>query len=246
MKKYTKLIVTVAVIVVLFAAAFAGYRYLTGKYTANQAKQTLAGKLSEESEQTDAEILKEKAAENTADRPEASEKITEEETETEKGQTTADGAQAAEKVQASEKEQTTQTPDFQVLDMDGKTVSLSSKSGKPVIINFWATWCGPCRSELASFDELYQKYGDTVEFMMVNLTDGARDTEEGVKSFIEENGYTFPVYLDTSFEAANGYGIYSIPMTVLVRSDGTISDTHIGAMDKETIEGYIKNLTVSA
>ena len=82
--------------------------------------------------------------------------------------------------------------DFTVTDREGNTVKLSEFFGKPIIINFWATWCGPCKSELPVFDEAYRKYGEGVTFLMVNLTDGYRDTVEAVKAFIEDNDYTFP------------------------------------------------------
>lgn len=136
-----------------------------------------------------------------------------------------------------------QAPDFTLIGPEGNSVSLSEHFGKPVVINFWASWCSPCKSELQAFDELYQEYGSDIEFMMVNLTDGKRETQEGVKLFIEEKGYSFPVYYDTEYDAAAAYGVYSIPMTVIIDADGNISDTHIGAMDKETIKGYISAFT---
>lgn len=205
-------------IVGLFLAAFAGYRYLTDQYRAEKAEDTQA----------------EDAAERTEDAGE-----------TDAAERTEDAGETGgvEQAESTVKEDTSeQAQDFNVVDMEGKAVLLSEHFGKPIMINFWATWCGPCRSELQFFDELYQKYGDEVDFMMVNLTDGTRDTEKGVKSFIEENGYTFPIYLDKAYDAATAYGIYSIPMTVMIDSDGKISDTHIGSMDKETIEGYLLNM----
>lgn len=87
-------------------------------------------------------------------------------------------------------------PDFPVLDADGNTVRLSDMFGKPVVINFWATWCPPCKRELPDFDRLCREYGDRVVFMMVNLTDGRRDTVDGTKKFVSEKGYTFPVYFE--------------------------------------------------
>lgn len=83
-----------------------------------------------------------------------------------------------------------------MLDADGNTVRLSDMFGKPVVINFWATWCPPCKRELPDFDRLCREYGDRVVFMMVNLTDGRRDTVDGTKKFVSEKGYTFPVYFE--------------------------------------------------
>lgn len=133
-------------------------------------------------------------------------------------------------------------PDFPVLDADGNTVRLSDMFGKPVVINFWATWCPPCRSELPAFDKLYRQYGNEVSFMMIDLTDGYRETVEGVKRFISENGYTFPVYYDTEGSAAEAYNVSSIPFTVAVGRNGNIVGTHLGAMSEAALEKLIKTV----
>lgn len=79
-------------------------------------------------------------------------------------------------------------PDFPVLDADGNIVRLSDMFGKPVVINFWATWCPPCKRELPDFYRLCREYGDRVVFMMVNLTDGRRDTVDGTKNLFRRKG----------------------------------------------------------
>lgn len=135
-----------------------------------------------------------------------------------------------------------QTPDFTVYDMDGNAVKLSDYFGKPIIVNFWATWCGPCKSELPAFNTMYAKYKDDVHFLMVNLTDGSRDTKESVTAFVNDGDYTFPVYFDTTMEAAYTYSAYSIPMTLLITSDGQLAHTQMGAMSEETLEQYIQTL----
>lgn len=133
-------------------------------------------------------------------------------------------------------------PDFTVLDMDGNKVNLSDFFGKPIIINFWATWCGPCKSELPAFDNMYAKYGDEVQFIMLNLTDGSRDTVDGVKQFVSDNGYSFPIYFDTTLEAANTYGAYSIPTTFLIDDDGIPVHSQMGAMSEESLEQLVNAL----
>lgn len=130
-------------------------------------------------------------------------------------------------------------PDFTVIDTDGNEVSLSDFAGKPVIINFWATWCGPCKIELPDFDSLYAEYADDVVFLMINLTDGRRDTVESVKKFVSDSGYTFPVYFDTGSSAADAYNIYSIPVTVAVYPDGTVAKRRTGALGSADIEALI-------
>lgn len=124
--------------------------------------------------------------------------------------------------------------DFRVYDSDGNAVRLSDKIGKPVVVNFWATWCGPCRSEMPVFDAAYKEYGDEVEFMMVNLTDGYNDIPEKVAEFVDANGYSFPIYHDLEQNAARVYSVYSIPMTLFVNADGSIYDTVIGAMNEKS------------
>lgn len=133
-------------------------------------------------------------------------------------------------------------PDFTVTDGGGNRVSTADLSGKPVILNFWATWCPPCRSELPAFDKLYRQYGNEVSFMMIDLTDGYRETVEGVKKFISENGYTFPVYYDTEGSAAEAYSVSSIPFTVAVGRNGNIVGTHLGAMSEAALEKLIKTV----
>jgi len=130
-------------------------------------------------------------------------------------------------------------PDFTVLDKDGNRIGMSEKFGKPIVINFWATWCPPCKQELPDFDKLYREYGDKVTFMMVNLTDGKRDTVDGTKSFVSKNGYTFPVYFDTAYEGLDAYNVSSIPQTTFIDKNGNIYTTRIGAMNEATLRSYI-------
>ena len=131
-------------------------------------------------------------------------------------------------------------PDFTVFTVDGEEVHLADYAGKPAVINFWATWCGPCRSELPAFERMYAAYGEEIQFLMVNLTDGQRETVEGVEAFLEENGYTFPVFYDTEYSGAIAYGASSIPMTVFVLADGTLAGGYRGAITEEVLEQSIQ------
>ncbi|MBQ8687305.1 MAG: TlpA family protein disulfide reductase [Ruminococcus sp.] len=142
----------------------------------------------------------------------------------------------------AEEESTIPAPDFTVQDRSGETVSLSDYFGKPIVINFWATWCGPCKSELPAFDALSKEYGEDVHFLMVNLTDGQRETIEIVEEFLEENGYEFPVYFDTEYMASYTYGAYSIPLSVFIDKEGNVVNSHVGAMSEETLRGYIDSI----
>lgn len=137
---------------------------------------------------------------------------------------------------------TKQATDFTVYNEEGEAVKLSDSFGKPIVVNFWATWCGPCKSELPAFDGIASEYSDEVTFMMVNMTDGSRETVDVVKEFLEETGYTFPVYYDTEFSAAYAYSVYSIPTTLFIDADGTVAATHKGPMTEEILQSYINDL----
>ena len=129
-------------------------------------------------------------------------------------------------------------PDFTVYDADGNAAKLSDFFGKPLVVNFWASWCGPCKSEMPYFDKAAAERDD-VTILMVNLTDGQRDTVESITKFAEKEGYTFPLWFDTELSAANAYYVYSIPMTVFIAADGTLADYRTGAMSEEMLNAYL-------
>lgn len=135
-----------------------------------------------------------------------------------------------------------QTDDFTVYDSDMNKVKLSDYFGRPIVVNFWASWCGPCKSELPAFNDAYEKYKDDVVFLMVNLPDGYSDSQKSIEKFISENGYKFPVYYDFENNASTVYGVNSIPETLFINADGTLYDTQIGAMSAETLENYIQQI----
>ncbi len=123
-------------------------------------------------------------------------------------------------------------PDFAVYTLDGEQVRLSDSLGENIVVNFWATWCPPCKAELPDFQKAYEKYSDFAEFMMINLNDQKDETSEKVKAFKEENGYTFPVYMDSDHSAAFAYGVRSVPMTLFINEKGEIIKGHMGMIDK--------------
>ncbi|MBQ3069514.1 MAG: TlpA family protein disulfide reductase [Clostridia bacterium] len=131
--------------------------------------------------------------------------------------------------------------DFAVQTRDGSTVRLSEHFGKPVVLNFWATWCGYCVEELPAFEEMYRAHGDEVTFMMINATDDRRETVEAVEAFLTANGYTFPVYYDVTAEAASAYGAYSIPLTVFIGADGQVAYVRRGAMNASQLAVYMES-----
>jgi len=126
-------------------------------------------------------------------------------------------------------------PDFTAYDAEGNAVTLSEQFGKPIVLNFWASWCGPCKSEMPAFERAYQAYGEDVQFLMVNLTDGSRETVEKGTKYVEDNGYTFPVLFDTAYEGAIAYGVTGIPATYFINADGTVYSQVKNAIAEEAL-----------
>lgn len=133
-------------------------------------------------------------------------------------------------------------PDFTVYDVNGNEVHLSDFAGKPIVLNFWATWCDPCKAELPGFDAVYQELGDKVEFMMINLTDGVSETVERVSKFIADNGYTLPVYYDIAQNAAFNYGVGPVPATALINAEGEIIAAQLGAIPEDVLRNAVLSM----
>lgn len=125
--------------------------------------------------------------------------------------------------------------DFTVVDAQGDPVRLSDYLGKPIVLNFWASWCGPCQMEMPEFQEKYLLLGEEVHFLMVNMTVG-RETVTTAKQFVAQNEYSFPVLFDTDAGAAASYRVYSLPTTYFIDAEGYIIAQSIGAIDGETLQ----------
>ncbi len=134
-----------------------------------------------------------------------------------------------------------QTADFMVYDKNGNEVYLSDYAGKPIVVNIWATWCGPCRSELPYFNTVYNELGDDVVFMMVNCTSG-RETQSVVEKFVKDNGYDFPVYFDKKYKANNAYNVRGIPTTLFIDRDGKLVHTEVGSMSEDELRDFIDDI----
>ena len=132
-------------------------------------------------------------------------------------------------------------PDFTAYDGDGNPVTLFSYLGKPMVLNFWASWCGPCQMEMPHFEKAYQDMGEEIQFLMVNMT-GGRESLKSAENFLEKTGYTFPVLFDLDLDAAYTYGAYTLPMTVFVDADGNVQDLAIGAIDEATLLSKIDKI----
>ena len=126
--------------------------------------------------------------------------------------------------------------DFTVLDANGNPVKLSDYTGKPIVLNFWASWCGYCVHEMPDFEAMYKKYGDRVNFLMVNVGDNSLAAS---LKYASDNGYTFPVFFDYSEEAMYAYGATSIPKTYFFDANGNAVYYAAGMIDGETLEATI-------
>lgn len=129
---------------------------------------------------------------------------------------------------------------FTVYDVNGNKVKLSDLKGKPVVVNFWASWCPPCKNEMPDFENAYRKYGNDVQFMMVNMTDGYTETLSTAKSFINYMGYTFPVYFDTDYSAAIAYNTTALPATYFIDARGNLVTYNIGMISATDLEKGIQ------
>ena len=128
-----------------------------------------------------------------------------------------------------------QAPDFTAYDADGTAVRLSDYFGKPIVLNFWASWCGPCRSEMPDFEAAYGELGEEIQFLMVNVT-GGRENQGTAEAFLEEQGYTFPVLFDAEGDASGTYGVYSLPTTYFIDGEGGLIAQAIGSINGELLQ----------
>jgi thiol-disulfide isomerase/thioredoxin len=133
-------------------------------------------------------------------------------------------------------------PNFTMTDIEGTRIKLSDliAHGKPIVLNFWASWCPPCKVEMPEFDKAYKETGGEVQFIMLDLTDGQRETIQKGAQYVKEQGFSFPVYFDNEQEAAYAYGIRAIPTTLFIDKDGYIVTGTQGAINGQTLRRGIE------
>jgi peroxiredoxin len=129
-------------------------------------------------------------------------------------------------------------PDFELMTLDGEKMSLSSLEGKKVILNFWATWCPPCRKEMPDMQKIHDDYEGEVVVAAVNLTSSEKNIDS-VKHFVDELGLTFPVLLDEDGKINKQFEVLSYPTSYIVNEDGVITTKFAGAMTYEQMQDFI-------
>ncbi|MCM3113099.1 peroxiredoxin family protein [Lederbergia lenta] len=137
-------------------------------------------------------------------------------------------------------------PDFELETMDGQAVKLSDYKGKKVILNFWATWCPPCKAEMPHMQNYYNTNAseENVEIIAVNLTNAEKglNKNEKISNFIKEYGLTFPIPLDEEGEIGNKYQTLTIPTTYMIDTNGLIHKKIVGPMDEEMIGKLVQEM----
>ncbi|APH05104.1 TlpA family protein disulfide reductase [Bacillus weihaiensis] len=132
-------------------------------------------------------------------------------------------------------------PNFELTTINGEEMSLADLKGKKVMLNFWATWCPPCRSEMPDMQKLYDDYNGEVVVAAVNLTSSEKNIET-VESFVNELNLTFPILLDKKGKINNQFEIISYPTTYFIDEEGIIQTKFVGALTYEQMNTFIRGL----
>ncbi len=205
-----KLLITAVVFVLILAAAAVAYQTLSQN---NDPGMQLAAQTGEASEEA----------------VEAGEEADLEDTKTEEdqeGTQTEDGGEA----------ELMTAPDFTMQDSEGMSVNLSDLFGKPIVMNFWSSGCNPCKMEMPDFQAASEELGDEVLFVMVDSIGVFGETVESGSAYVEEQGYTFPVFYDVDQEGIAAYGITSFPTTFFLNEEGQIVAYGQGMMSADTLD----------
>lgn len=162
-------------------------------------------------------------------------------------QTTEDQAESG---TAEPQSDTIPAPDFTLVDQYGNTHTLSDYKGKVVFLNFWATWCGPCRQEMPDIQQLYLDEGGNLEDVIILGVAAPKSDDNpfnqetkdiaGITEFLEDGGYTYPVLMDTTGDVLNAYGIQAFPTTFMIDADGNLFGYLTGTMTREIMDSIIE------
>ena len=152
----------------------------------------------------------------------------------------SDGAEAINQQQITEAAEVgiqkgNKAPDFELLNLNGNPVKLSNFAGKKVILNFWATWCPPCRAEMPHMEKFYEDHKRDVVVLAVNLTQTEKKQSD-VKDFVDDYGLTFPIAMDAKGDVSSTYQIFAYPTSYIIDSQGIIQEIFQGAINYDIME----------
>lgn len=130
--------------------------------------------------------------------------------------------------------------DFSLSDAEGRKVSLSAiRNGKPTVVNFWATWCPYCLREMEAFQSMYERYGDRVNFVMLNVADTSGEPDSA-QAYVKEEGYTLPIYYDLEHAGSKTYNVSGLPATLVIGADATIRYKGAREMSRDDLAKQIE------
>ncbi|MBO0587719.1 thiol-disulfide oxidoreductase ResA [Sporosarcina sp. E16_8] len=130
-------------------------------------------------------------------------------------------------------------PDFALVDLDGESHQLSGYKGQGVFLNFWGTWCAPCKKEMPAMDRQYEVYKNQgVQVLAVNIA----ESDLKVRTFAEQYDMTFPTLIDKTKSVMGAYSIRPLPTTILINPDGKIIKIITGEMSEKDIQGYMESI----
>lgn len=134
-------------------------------------------------------------------------------------------------------------PDFKLQTLDGQTVQLSDYKGKKVVVNFWATWCKPCRTEMPHMQKYYDKRAekDNVEILALNLTYNDKGPDN-VQKFVDSYDLSFPIVLMENDKLLQDYEVLSMPSTIFIDTDGRVQHQYTGALNQKKLKQFIDQL----
>ncbi len=141
-----------------------------------------------------------------------------------------------------ENEEEIKAVSFKMYDREGKEVQLSDYYGKPIVLNFWASWCPPCKDEMPHFNTVYKEKGEEITFLMLNVTDGMSETRSTAEVYLDTQDFEFPVFFDEAGEGSYIYQIYSLPTTLFIDKDGNIIAGAQGAITEEQLRSGIEQI----
>ncbi|NMH68913.1 redoxin domain-containing protein [Bacillus sp. RO3] len=134
-------------------------------------------------------------------------------------------------------------PDFELTTLEGETIKLSDYQGKKVILNFWATWCPPCKAEMPHMESYYEDYAEeeNVEILAVNLT-SMDDGKKAVQQFVDGYELTFPIPMDEEGKVGDEYRVFTIPTTYMIDTGGIIQHKIVGPMNEEMMSKMVEGM----